>query len=216
MGGVVRQKNKLYAIRVLTDFGYLNPNKLIKICEIAKKYTKSDISFTSRGNIEIIGLEKEKIGAIIEELEKEKIEIGGTGKTLRGIQTCKGRECKSGLINPNEIANLIQENLELKEFENKFKIGVFGCPNSSGKARSNDIGVIPFVDNNIVKFKLYFGGRMGREAIVGQELNKVIEKNEIVSVIKKTIEFYKEFGIKGERFSNTLFRIGFDKFQNIF
>lgn len=212
--GVVRQKNNLYAVRILTNFGYLDPDKLIKICEISKKYTKSDISFTSRGTIEIIGLEKTDLKNICEDLKNEGINIGGTDKALRFIQTCKGRECQFGVINPNKIAEILEENIKIEKLENKFKIGVFGCNNSLGKARSNDLGIIPFVDNNNVKFKIFLGGRMGKEAILGYQLSKVINLNEILDIVKKTIEFYKINATNSERFSGTLKRIGVKEFEN--
>lgn len=59
---------------------------------------------------------------IYEDFKNEGINIGGTGKALRFIQTCKGRECRFGVINPNKIAEILEENIKIEKLKNKFKI----------------------------------------------------------------------------------------------
>lgn len=207
--GVVKQKNNYYAIRILTDFGYVKPDFIIKLATIAKKYTTSDLSLTSRGTIEIIGLKEEVLKNIIEELESNNISLGGTGKKVRFILTCKSEQCPYGLAEVKKIATSISESLPSECFSNKFKIGVFGCQNSLGKAMSQDIGFLPFLKNGQLFFKVFIGGRMGKKVSLGKELSFFISQDKIVSLVLATVSFYKKEGRNNERFSETLSRVSF-------
>ncbi|HIU75954.1 MAG TPA: 4Fe-4S binding protein [Candidatus Pelethocola excrementipullorum] len=64
-------------------------------------------------------------------------------------------------------------------------------------------------------YKVYIGGRWGKKVSRGQELRKIFfDKEEAMSVIEKTILLYKEQGKPGERFSETIERLGFEKVES--
>lgn len=209
VSGVIKQKNNLYAIRILTDYGYVKPDFIINLATIAKKYTTSDLSLTSRGTIEIIGLKAEVLTDIIDELKNNNIPIGGTGKKVRFILTCKSEQCPYGLAEVKRIATSISSSLSDECFSNKFKIGIFGCQNSLGKAMSQDIGFIPVLKYNELAFRVFIGGRMGKKVSLGKELSFLISEENILPLIHSTIEFYKKEGKNNERFSETLSRFSF-------
>lgn len=59
--------------------------------------------------------------------------------------------------------------------------------------------------------KLYMGGRWGKKVLRGMPLGKIIEtESELLSAVEKAILFYKEKGNAGERFADTITRIGFE------
>lgn len=63
-------------------------------------------------------------------------------------------------------------------------------------------------------YKIYIGGRWGKQISIGRELDKVFfDKEEALDAIEKTILLYKEQGKMGERFSQTIERLGFDTVQ---
>ncbi len=60
-------------------------------------------------------------------------------------------------------------------------------------------------------YKLFLGGRWGKKVNRGEPLDFIFEtEEEIISAVEKTILFYRESGIAGERFADTIARIGFD------
>lgn len=60
--------------------------------------------------------------------------------------------------------------------------------------------------------EIFVGGRFGRGIRIGDSLGKIFEEEEIVSVIDKIMEHYKEIGNKGERISGVMDRVGKEKF----
>lgn len=63
-------------------------------------------------------------------------------------------------------------------------------------------------------YKVYIGGRWGKSVVRGKELNKIFtDKEEALSIIEKAILLYREQGKTGERFSQTIERIGFENVE---
>ena len=63
-------------------------------------------------------------------------------------------------------------------------------------------------------YSIFVGGKMGKFPKLGIKVFDFIEtKEKIFGIIKKSLGFYKEFGIKGERFRDTLDRVGIDKYK---
>ncbi len=59
--------------------------------------------------------------------------------------------------------------------------------------------------------RLYIGGRWGKKASRGTPLGRIFEtEKELLSAVEKAILFYKENGTPGERFADTVARIGFE------
>lgn len=63
-------------------------------------------------------------------------------------------------------------------------------------------------------YRIYIGGRWGKKVAQGKYLNKVFtDKDEVLDVLEKAILLFREQGITGERFADTVARLGFDNVQ---
>lgn len=62
--------------------------------------------------------------------------------------------------------------------------------------------------------EIFVGGRFGRGIRIGDSLGKIFKEEEIVFVVDKIMEYYREIGNKGERISAVMDRIGKDTFIN--
>ena len=63
-------------------------------------------------------------------------------------------------------------------------------------------------------FKIYIGGRWGKKVSKGRALGRIFtSKEEALDVIEKAILFFRDNGIKGERFAETIERIGFENVE---
>ena len=60
-------------------------------------------------------------------------------------------------------------------------------------------------------WKVCIGGRWGKKVGQGQPLSKLFtSEEEVLAVVEKTILFYREQGLPGERFADTIARLGFE------
>ena len=78
------------------------------------------------------------------------------------------------------------------------------------------IGKCPFnaFEDYTNGYRIYIGGRWGKKVAQGRYLEKVFtDKEEVLSVVEKAILLFREQGITGERFADTVARIGFENVQ---
>lgn len=63
-------------------------------------------------------------------------------------------------------------------------------------------------------YKVTIGGRWGKKRAQGKALSRIFEsEEEVLRVIERAILFFRDEGIKGERFADTIERLGFDYVQ---
>ena len=63
-------------------------------------------------------------------------------------------------------------------------------------------------------YKIYIGGRWGKKVAHGQPLSKVFTtEEELLDTVEKAILFFREQGRTGERFADTIARIGFEEVE---
>ncbi|MGG5460799.1 nitrite reductase [Clostridium sp. B9] len=214
--GVINQKQEeFYVIRFLSSVGYFKADDIINLANISKKYGNGEISLTSRLTIEIPYIKEDDIYKVVSEAEKLNLKIGGAGNTVRAVVTCKGSVCKHGLIDTRRIGEILEKKFLAIKVPAKFKIGVFGCINSYGKAQSNDFAILPTINikNKEVEFLVFIGGRAGRKARKAEPMNRKFKEDELISLVEATIESYIELANGKERLAEIIERIGENKFE---
>lgn len=114
---------------------------------------------------------------------------------------CKGcKKCQIEAFCPMKAASVV---------DGKVSIDPNLC-NKCGRC----IGKCPFHCNEefVTGYKVYIGGRWGKRTNPGQMLRKIItSKEELLDVVEKAILFFRSEGIPGERFADTINRVGFQQ-----
>ena len=132
-------------------------------------------------------------------------DLGVIGQRVPQVDLEKCRGCKVCQIEkacPIKIAKVENGKIVMPEGE---------C-NHCGRC----IGKCPFhaVDRYINGYRIYIGGRWGKKIACGRYLDKIFtDKDEVLNVIEKAILLFREQGITGERFADTIARIGFENVQ---
>lgn len=91
------------------------------------------------------------------------------------------------------------------------KISLDGC-NSCGRCD----GKCPFgaIEGYETGYKICIGGRWGKKTATGRALDVIFKtEDEVMMVIECAILFFRENGNAGERFADTVSRIGFERVQ---
>jgi dissimilatory sulfite reductase (desulfoviridin) alpha/beta subunit len=59
-------------------------------------------------------------------------------------------------------------------------------------------------------YKVYIGGRWGKKMANGRPLSRIFEsEEEVLDIIERVILLFRDEGIAGERFADTINRLGF-------
>ena len=129
--------------------------------------------------------------------------IVGQRVMVRDLEKCRGcKKCQVEAGCPIKIAHV----------ENG-KLVTEGC-NNCGRC----LGKCPFhvCDEFQTGYKIYIGGRWGKRVAQGKALDVILTREEqVVSLVEKCILLFKEQGNPGERFADTVNRIGFEKAQEM-
>ena len=92
------------------------------------------------------------------------------------------------------------------------KVGIGDACNHCGRC----VGKCPFkaAESFVPGYRVYIGGRWGKKFAHGRYLDKVFtDREEVLDVIEKAILLFREQGITGERFADTIARLGFENVQ---
>lgn len=74
------------------------------------------------------------------------------------------------------------------------------------------VGKCPFgaVEESFVGYRVYIGGRWGKRVAQGRPLSRVFRtEDEVIEVVERALTLFQEEGKTGERFSDTIARLGF-------
>lgn len=133
-------------------------------------------------------------------------DIGVVGQRLFNASKEKCRGCKSCAVEnacPMGAAKLSS---------GKIHIDSDIC-NNCGRC----VAKCPFgaMENATEGYKVCIGGRWGKKTAMGKPLSKIFaSEDEVLEVIEKAIILFRDEGIKGERFADTIERLGFDYVEN--
>ncbi len=130
-------------------------------------------------------------------------DLGIIGQRMiqRDLEKCRGcKKCQVEAACPIKIAHVVDGKLIYE-----------GC-NNCGRC----VGKCPFgvTDEYVDGYKVTIGGRWGKKVAQGRPLEKIFtSEDEVLKVVEKCILLFREQGIAGERFADTVARIGFENAQ---
>jgi len=187
-----------FTLRTRMPAGNYASSHLSKLSEIAEKYGKGIVHLTVRQGIEIPYIPYGKIDEVEKEMKKTGVLPGTSGPRLRATTTCPGNNwCKRGLVDTFSLFDKIEKRgiVCAMDLPHKFKIAISGCPNACTRAQSSEIGIHGAVDlthsERRIGYAVYLGGCGGKEPHMGFKLDKVYTEEEVLSLIVKVVEFYK-------------------------
>lgn len=119
------------------------------------------------------------------------------------LEKCRGcKICQVSLACPVEASQVV---------DGKLVIDPDKC-NNCGRC----VGKCPFKasEESAYGYRIYIGGRWGKRVAHGQKLDKIfLDEEEVLSVLEKAILLFREQGNTGERFADTISRLGFENVQ---
>ena len=204
-GAILQRDKKTYAIIPRTPAGIISPELLAKIAEAAKKFNIPVIKIVSGQRIALVGVEKNDIDNIWEYLGAD---VGDAiGLSFHYVQACPGTAlCKYGKQDSVGLALELEDKYYGFELPAKMKFGVSGCPFCCAESYMRDIGIV----GKISGWALSIGGNSGANPRVGDVIAQKLSKEELILLIEKFVNYYKENASKKERTSRFVKRIGLE------
>ncbi len=133
-------------------------------------------------------------------------DLGIVGQRVPEIDLSKCRGCKVCQVEkgcPIHVARME---------DGRIHIDAASC-NHCGRC----IGKCPFgaVNESAAGYRIYIGGRWGKKVAQGHMLDKIFtSEEEVIDMTERAILFFRDEGLSGERFADTIERLGFDYVQD--
>ena len=131
-------------------------------------------------------------------------DLGIVGQRVILVDADQCKSCKKCLVEaacPIHAATLTDEKITVDETCNHCGRCLSKCP----------FGVF---ENYTDGYRIYIGGRWGKKCARGRAIEPIFfNREEVLRFIEKSILFFKERGEAGERFADTIERIGFESVQ---
>ena len=204
----IRNGKRTIAITPHIPGGFIKPEGLIKIGEVAKKYG-GVLKITSGQRILITNLQEEDLPAIWEELGMKPAVV--TQNSLKNVELCPANFCKRSKYPTIGIGMRLSRKFQGMELPCRTKIGVAGCRNACGSVYAKDIGVLVDFD------KMFFvtaGGSAGFHPRPSDIITRGLTEDEAFALVETILEYYNEYAMAGEKLGDFIDRISIDKFRD--
>ena len=204
----IRNGKRTFAITPHIPGGFIKPEGLIKIGEVAKKYG-GVLKITSGQRILITNLQEEDLPAIWEELDMKPAVV--TQNSLKNVELCPANFCKRSKYPTIGIGMRLSRKFQGMELPCRTKIGVAGCRNACGSVYAKDIGVLVDFD------KMFFvtaGGSAGFHPRPSDIITRSLTEDEAFALVETILEYYNEYAMAGEKLGDFIDRISIDKFRD--
>ncbi|HII80261.1 MAG TPA: NAD(P)/FAD-dependent oxidoreductase [Methanosarcina sp.] len=206
-GAIVQRDRETYAIAPHLPGGIMDPDTLIKIGEVAKKYGAAALKATSAQRIAIVGLKEEDLDNVWADLDMKP--GAAIGLCVRSVKFCPGTTfCKQGKQDAVSLGLKLDEKYHGMPMPSKLKIGVSGCPNSCAEPAIKDIGVMGTAKG----YNLMVGGSAAAMPRLAQVVAKDLSEAEVLEVVDRILNFYKTSGTK-KRLGKFIEDMGLDEFK---
>ncbi|MEW9123357.1 MAG: NAD(P)/FAD-dependent oxidoreductase [Thermotaleaceae bacterium] len=202
----VRNGKKTFGITPRIPGGFISPEQLIKIGEIAKKY-KGTLKITSGQRVAILGLQPEDVPLVWKELDMEPAVL--SPYSVKNVEMCPASFCKRAKQNSLRLGMKLEKALYGTPTPNRTKVGVAGCRNACTSVYSKDIGIIADVDGYMVTV----GGSAGFHQRLSEIVTVGLREEDAFLVVRIILDYYNTHGSMGEKMGAFIDRIGFTHFQ---
>lgn len=202
----IRDGKKTYGITPRISGGFIKPDQLIHMAEVAKKY-KGVIKITSGQRIAILGLEAEDVDKAWKDLGMEPGVL--SAYSVKNVEMCPASFCKRSKQNSLKLGMRIEKRFYGAPTPNRIKIGVVGCRNSCTSAYAKDIAVI----GDIEGYRVTVGGSAGFHPRLPDIIDEKLSEDEAYHMVEAVYEYYTKEAEMGEKLGHYIDKISFEKFK---
>lgn len=202
----VRKGKRTFAITPRIPGGFISPNDLVKIAEVAQKY-KGQLKITSGQRIAILGIEGDDVDKAWADLDMDP----GVRNTysVKNIEICPAAFCKRARQNSMKLGLKLEKKYYGKPAPNRMKIAVVGCLNACASANGKDITVLANEEGFIVRA----GGSAGYHPRLPDEIAKDLTEDQAERMVDAVYEYYNEHASLGDKLGHYIDKVGLEVFK---
>lgn len=201
----VRDGKKTYGITPRIPGGFVKPEELIKLAEVATKY-KGVLKITSGQRIAILNLQPEDVEKAWDELGMDPGVL--SAYSVKNVEMCPATFCKRMKQDSLKLGFRIEKRFYGAPAPNRTKIGVAGCRNACGSVNAKDIGVIGTKEEGFI---VRAGASAGFHPRLPDQIATKLTEDGAFYMVEALFEYYCENAEFGTKLGHFIDQIGVDK-----
>ena len=210
-GGVVKLKQKdMFSVWVRAVCNNMDARKLRKIADLAEKYGKGYVLFSTRQFPIIPHVVFNDVGTLKEELGKVELTLDRCGKRIRNTDVCYDANlCPYAVLDPISLGEKIDRFWREDPGGFKIKISIAGCERQCTSPRAlADVGFVGARRSVTRGYDVYLGGKLGLNPFVGIKMADLLTEGECVRFLGNYIDLLRREGKENERGADLIARLG--------
>lgn len=196
--------------------GDITDKQLDAIADLADRYSFGEVRSTHRQNLLFADVRQADLHALWQELDGLGLATANIG-TATDMICCPGLDfCSLANAGSIGIAREINEALDDLDYVHdlgEININMSGCMNGCAHQSVGHIGILGVDKKGAEWYQITLGGCSENQAAIGQRLGPAVAKDQITRAIGNILEVYVENRRTGEKFLDTVKRLGIDPFK---
>jgi sulfite reductase beta subunit-like hemoprotein len=197
-----RHEKGYFMLRTKQPNGFVTPEQLETVADIAEKQNKGYADITTRQDFQLHWVHHTQAVEIIKRLQSAGIStLGACGDIMRNVVGCPVAGVdKEEIIDASPIVQQVSRyflgNLEYANLPRKYKISISGCHTWCVHPEIQCVALVgasrTVHGRTEPGFDLRVGGGLSTQAFISQRLNAFIRPEEVVEVIRHITEIWRD------------------------
>jgi sulfite reductase (NADPH) hemoprotein beta-component len=202
--------------RAGTPPGDATADEMEALAELADRHSFGELRVTHEQNLVLADVAEDELFTVWQALRRLGLATPNVG-LLTDIVCCPGGDfCALANAKSIPVAAAIErrfDDLDYLHDLGEIELNMSGCMNACGHHHVGHIGILGVDKNGTEWYQVSIGGSQGRDAALGKVIGPSFAAADVPDVIAALIDVYVERRIEGERFIDTLQRIGTEPFK---
>ncbi|MEF8754970.1 MAG: nitrite/sulfite reductase [Accumulibacter sp.] len=196
--------------------GDISDTQMLVVADLADRFSFGELRVTHEQNVVLADVRQRDLHEVWQIARRHRLATANIG-LLTDIICCPGGDlCALANARSVPIADAVNEKFD--DLDYLYDIGdislnISGCMNSCGHHHVANIGILGVDKNDEEWYQITIGGQQGNSATIGKVIGPSFHAHEVPLVIEALISVHVEQRRPGERFIDTLQRIGVEPFK---
>jgi len=186
------------------------------VADLADKFSFGEVRVTHEQNLVLADVEQSQLFELWQLLKSQGLATPNIG-LLTDIIACPGGDyCSLANAKSLPIAAAIAERFDDLDFQHDIgdiELNISGCINACGHHHVGNIGILGVDKDGSEWYQVSVGGAQGNTSAIGKIIGPSFSAPQMPEVIGRLLETYVQCRIEGERFVDTVGRLGIAPFK---
>ena len=196
--------------------GDVSADQMDFIAGLADTYSFGELRATHRQNLVLADVAKSDLYSLWQKISKAGLAPPNLDR-ITDIICCPGMDyCSLATARSIPIAQRISERFSDQERQDtigELKLNISGCINACGHHHIGHIGLLGVEKNGEEYCQITVGGSAAGDADIGRIIGPAFASEDVVDAVETLVDTYLDIRAPGERFLDTLRRIGPEPFK---